>query len=150
MSLAGSVVALATRVGQEVKAVRGELIAHAAASDPHTGYRQHNEAPRAQSVTTSTANIDCGAVGDLQVTLSTVTSTTLTPTNGANGRTCVVEVLAASGATRTATLASSVVLAAGMTTRALAIPTGKVGVFLLRYSTLGSSDFELSSAWLRS
>jgi hypothetical protein len=107
-------------------------------------------APRALSVTTATANVDVGAAGDVQITLSTVTATTLTPTNGQNGRTCVVEVLAATGATRTPTWASSVKLTDGITSLGLAIPAGRVGVFVLRCSTItGSTVYELASSYLR-
>ena len=121
---------------------------HAATKAYVDNHREHNEAPRTQTVTATTANIDVGAVGDLQVTFTTVSATTLTPTNGQNARTCIVEVLA-SGAIRTVDIASSVVLTTGVTSRQLVIPSGKVGVFVLRYSTLGTAVYELASAYLR-
>lgn len=132
MSTTSAVVALATRIATEIN-----------------GRRRHNQAPRTQTVAATTANIDVGAVGDLQVTFTTQSATTLTPTNGQNGRACVVEVLA-SGAQRTVNIASAVVLTTGVTSRQLVIPSGKVGVFVIRYSTLGTSVYELASAYLRS
>lgn len=111
-------------------------------------YRQHNEAPRTQTVSTSTANVDVGAAGDLHVTVSTVTSTTITPTNGQNGRTCVVEVTAATGATRTVTIGGSPKKGAGVTAAQLAIPAGGTGRFLIRYSTLASLGYSVDSCYL--
>jgi len=116
------------------------------APDTNT-YETWNAAPRTQSVSGTTANIDVGAAGDIQVTLTN--SPTLTPTNGANGRLCVVECLA-SGAQRVPVWASSVKLTDGITALSLTIPTGRVGVFLIRCSTItGSTVYELTSAYLR-
>jgi hypothetical protein len=113
-------------------------------------YRKWNAAPRTQTVSAATANVDVGSNADLQVTLNTVTATTLTPTGGVNGRTCAVEVFAATGATRTPTLASTVKLTDGVTSLALAIPASRVGVFLIRYSTLGAlNQYELVGSYLR-
>lgn len=109
--------------------------------------RAHNQAPRTQSVAAN-ANIDVGAAGDLQVSVTAGTPT-LTPTNGQNGRTCIVECLASGGA-RTVNIAAAVVLTTGVTSRQLVIPSGKVGVFVIRYSTLGTAVYELASAYLRS
>lgn len=110
-------------------------------------YETWNFTPRTQAVSATTANVDVGAAGDLQVTLTN--SPTLTPTNGSNGRTCIVECLA-SGAQYVATLASSVKLTDGITTLVLTIPSGRVGVFLIRCSTItGSAVYELAAAYLR-
>jgi hypothetical protein len=107
-------------------------------------YRQHNQVPRTQSVS-GNANVDVGAPGDLQVTVTGGTPT-LTPTNGVNGRTCLVECLA-SGAERTVAIASSVVLTTGIASRDLIIPSGQRGVFLIRYTTLGTPEYSLVSAY---
>jgi hypothetical protein len=117
-------------------------------SAPDTAtYRTWNATPRTQSVSTTTANVDVGAAGDLQVTLTN--SPTLTPTNGQNGRACIVECLASS-AQRVATLASTVKLTTGLSSLALTIPSGQVGVFVVRCSTLtGSAVYELVSAYVR-
>ena len=125
----------------------GALQAAVGSHNHDAAYRAHNQAARTQSVAAN-ANIDVGAAGDLQVTVTAGTPT-LTPTNGQNGRTCIVECLA-SGASRTVNIAATVVLTTGVTSRQLVIPSGKVGVFILRYSTFGTAVYELSSAYLRS
>lgn len=135
MSLASAVAALATRLATEFNTVRTE-------------FRRHNQAPRTQTVSASTANIDVGAAGDLHVTVNTVTTTTITPTNGQNGRTCVVEVTAATGATRTVTIGGTPKKGEGVATAALAIPAGGTGRFVIRYSTLASLGYSLDSAYL--
>lgn len=129
---------LETRLGAVVTRIATEL----------NGRRKHNQAPRTQTVSAGTANADVGAVGDLQVTVNTVTSTTLTPTNGQNGRTCVIEVTAATGATRTVTIGGSPKLGAGITSAALAVPPGGTGRFIVRYSSLASIGYSLDSAYL--
>jgi hypothetical protein len=135
------------------------VAAHEAAGDPHPQYltvaeadalyRALNPAPRTAPIT-GNVNVDVGSPGDVQLTLNTATAFTLTPTLGVNGRTCVVEVFASVGATRTATWASTVKLTDGVTALGLAIPASRVGVFLIRYSTLGGlNQYELASAYLR-
>ncbi|GAY12020.1 hypothetical protein [Pseudonocardia sp. N23] len=111
-------------------------------------YRQHNQAPRTLTVSTSTANADVGAAGDLQITVSTVTSTTITPTNGQNGRTCVIDVTAASGATRTVIIGGSPKKGEGISAAQLAIPAGGIGRFVIRYTTLGSAAYSVDSCYL--
>jgi hypothetical protein len=136
-------------LGVSVGTASGTVAAgdHTHSAPDLSAYRQWNAAPRTQAVSTTTANVDVGAAGDLQVTLTA--SPTLTPTNGQNGRSCLIECYA-SGAQYTATLASAVKLATGLSTLALTIPSGRVGVFLVRYSTLGSlNQYELVSAYLR-
>lgn len=107
-------------------------------------YRQHNQAPRTQSASAN-ANIDVGAAGDLHVTATA--SVTLTPTNGQNGRTCVVEVLA-SGAARTITIGGSPLKGEGVAAASLAIPSGGRGRFLIRYTTLGGNAYSVDSCYL--
>lgn len=91
-------------------------------------------APRTMSATT-TASVDGAVAGDMQITATG--NPTITPTGTPNGRMMIVEVLA-SGAQRTPVMAASVLLGANVTSRSLVVPSGKVGLFGLRYSSLAA------------
>lgn len=94
--------------------------------------------PRTASASAGSYNVDAGPAGDMQITITG--DVTLTPINGDNGRMFMIEVLA-SGGQRVGAVASSVLLTSGITSRSLTVPSGKVGIFGLRYSAL-------RAAWL--
>ena len=94
-----------------------------------------SEAPvRTQAIATTTANVNCGLSGDVQITATA--SPIITPTGTPNnGRQIILEVLA-SGAERIPAMATSVFLTRDITSRSLTVPQNQVGIFGLRYSTL--------------
>lgn len=99
-------------------------------------------APRTMSATT-TASVDGAVAGDMQITATG--DTVITPTGTPNGRMMIVEVLA-SGAQRIPSVATSVALSTGITTRSLTVPINMVGIFGLRYSALAASWILISAA----
>lgn len=100
-------------------------------------------APRTDSAT-STYSADATVAGDIQLTCTG--NTVITPSGTPNGRMLLVECLASGGA-RTVSVASGVALPAsgGPTSRSLALTSGQVGVFGLRYSTLDSTWWLMSA-----
>jgi hypothetical protein len=109
-----------------------------------TRYRQHNQAVRSASVTTTYA-LDGTLAGDVELTCTG--DTTITPSGTPAGRTVVITCLASGGA-RTPTLAAAVSLTGGITARSLVIPSGGIGRFVIRYTALGTVGWSLDSAYL--
>lgn len=91
------------------------------------------------------ASIDGAVAGDVDLTCTG--DTVITPTGTPNGRTLVINCLASGGA-RTPSFPTSVALTTGITSRSLAIASGKVGRAVLRYSALGSVGWSLDSFYL--
>jgi hypothetical protein len=106
--------------------------------------RLWTDTPRTGSASTS-VSIDGAAAGDFDLTCTG--NTTITPTGTPNGRTLVITCYASGGA-RTPTIASGVPMSEGITTRALVIPSGGKGRYVLRYSSLGTAGWSLDSAFL--
>lgn len=100
---------------------------------------------RAAPVST-TVTLDGGTPGDADLTCNG--NVVITPTGTPpSGRTMVITCLA-NGAQRVPSMAASVALTTGLTDRSLTIPSGKLGVFVVRYSALGTPGWHLASAYL--
>lgn len=110
-------------------------LADAFAAKADTGHAHTPDAvpvaPRTMSAS-STASVDGTVAGDMQITATG--DVVITPTGTPNGRMLLVEV-AASGAQRTPSVATSVALTTPVTSRSLTVPSGMVGIFGLRYSS---------------
>ena len=108
------------------------LAGKAATGHTHTASAVY-AAPRTLTTSNTAENVDGTVAGDLQATCSA--NTVFTPTGTPNGRMLVIEALA-SGAQRTVSVASGVLLptTGGPTSRALIVPQNSVGIFGLRYS----------------
>jgi hypothetical protein len=155
MSLSSNVADLATRLASEFNDVRGEvstgLAGKAASSHVHAGADITSgiiDAARLPAVLSpvrtqafsATPTIDPTVSGtNVSITATSNITTLAVSTTGAVNRQGLEIAVLASGGARTVTFASAIRTSTGVTRGPHSIPSGEVGIFLVRYYTLVSA-----------